>query len=95
LSTKIFRYFFLSLSVFFHREFSDIIAWNICVDDKHSSYAGRPMDTVEHFSNYLRTIGAHNFLGIGIAIVLLWLLFSGLRKGLKERKNPDENEEEQ
>ena len=52
------------------------------------------MDTVEHFSNYLRTIGAHNFLGIGIAIVLLWLLFSGLRKGLKKRKNPDENEEE-
>jgi len=41
------------------------------------------MDTIEHFSDFLRKIGAPNFLAIGIVIVVLWLLISGLRKGLK------------
>jgi hypothetical protein len=41
------------------------------------------MDTIEHFSDFLTKIGAPNFLVIGIVIVVLWLLISGLRKGLK------------
>jgi len=44
------------------------------------------MDTIEHFSDFLTKIGAPNFLAIGIVIVVLWLLISGLRKGLKKVK---------
>jgi hypothetical protein len=42
------------------------------------------MDTIEYFSNFLNRIGAHNFLALGIAMIVLWLLVSGLRKGLKK-----------
>ena len=42
------------------------------------------MDTIEYFSDFLRKIGAPNFLAIGITIIILWLLISGLRKGLKK-----------
>ena len=48
------------------------------------------MDTIEHFSDFLTGIGAHNFLALGIAIIVLWLLFSGLRKGLKKNKRDNE-----
>jgi hypothetical protein len=48
------------------------------------------MDTIEHFSDFLNRIGAHNFLAFGIAIIVLWLLVSGLRKGL--RKNGRDKE---
>jgi len=44
------------------------------------------MDTIEHFSDFLTKIGAPNFLAIGIVIVVLWLLISGLRKELKKVK---------
>ena len=44
------------------------------------------MDTIEQFSDFLTKIGAPNFLVIGIVIVVLWLLISGLRKGLKKVK---------
>lgn len=44
------------------------------------------MDTVEFFYDFLRKIGAPNFLAIGIAVIVLWLLISGVRKGLKEKK---------
>jgi hypothetical protein len=50
------------------------------------------MDTVEYFSEFLKKIGTHNFLSMGIAIILIWLLFSGLRKGLKKGK-PDGDEQ--
>jgi hypothetical protein len=40
---------------------------------------------VEHFADFLRKIGAPNFLAIGIVIIVIWLLISGLRKGLKNR----------
>jgi len=53
------------------------------------------MDTIEHFSDFLRKLGAPNFLVIGIVIVVLWLLISGLRKGLRKKRrddNPDKNE---
>ena len=55
------------------------------------------MDTIEHFSDFLNRIGAHNFLALGIAMIILWLLVSGLRKGLKKGgrdKEPPKNEGE-
>ena len=56
------------------------------------------METIEHFSEFLRKIGAHNFLAIGIVIIVIWLLVSGLRKGLKKKgpsdEEPDKNEED-
>ncbi len=42
------------------------------------------MDTVEFFYDFLRKIGAPNFLAIGIAVIVLWLLVSGVRRGLKK-----------
>jgi len=42
------------------------------------------MDTVEFFYDFLNKIGAPNFLAIGIAVILLWLLVSGVRRGLKK-----------
>jgi hypothetical protein len=54
------------------------------------------MDTIEYFSDFLRKIGAPNFLVIGIVIIVIWLLISGFRKGLKRRdrdKGPAQNEE--
>jgi hypothetical protein len=52
------------------------------------------MDTIKHFSDFLNGIGTHNFLALGIAIIILWLLVSGLRKGLRKGgrdKEPPEN----
>jgi Na+/H+ antiporter NhaD/arsenite permease-like protein len=43
------------------------------------------METIEHFLDFLRKIGAPNFLAIGIVIIVIWLLISGFRKGLKRR----------
>jgi hypothetical protein len=54
------------------------------------------MDTIEHFSDFLRKIGAPNFLAIGIVIIVLWLLISGFVKGLKRRgrnKEPEDHDE--
>lgn len=54
------------------------------------------METIEYFSDFLRKIGASNFLAIGIVIIVIWLLISGLRKGLKRGgrgKESQKNEE--
>ena len=54
------------------------------------------MDTIEHFSDFLRKIGAPNFLALGIVIIVIWLLISGFVKGLKRRgrdKRPEDNTE--
>jgi hypothetical protein len=53
------------------------------------------METIEYFSDFLRKIGAPNFLAIGIVIIVIWLLISGFRKGLKkgQKKNVHENED--
>jgi hypothetical protein len=40
-------------------------------------------ETVEYFSDFLKKIGTLNLLVIGIAIIVMWLLLSGFRKGLK------------
>lgn len=49
------------------------------------------MGTIEHFSDFLKGIGVHNFLALGIAVIVLWLLISGLRKGLKKNRRDDES----
>jgi len=41
------------------------------------------METIEYFSQFLRKIGGRNLLAIGIAIIVMWLLISGFKKGLK------------
>jgi len=56
------------------------------------------METVEYFSDFLRKIGAPNFLAIGIVVIVIWLLISGIRKGLKkgrQKKETEENNEEE
>ena len=40
-------------------------------------------ETIEYLSEFLRKIGGRNFLTIGIAIIVMWLLISGFKKGLK------------
>lgn len=53
------------------------------------------MDTIESFSEFLKKIGTPNFLAIGIAIILLWLLISGILKGMKKRKEEEKSEGEE
>lgn len=50
------------------------------------------METVEYFSDFLRKIGAPNLLAIGIVIIVLWLLISGLRRGLRKERRKKETE---
>jgi hypothetical protein len=40
-------------------------------------------ETMEYLSRALRKIGTLNLLAIGIVIIVVWLLISGFRKGLK------------
>jgi hypothetical protein len=52
---------------------------------------------IGHFSGFLREIGVPNLLVIGIAMIVLWLLISGLRKGLRkgsQNKEPKDNHED-
>ncbi len=44
------------------------------------------MDTIESFSEFLKKIGAPNVLAIGIALIVLWLLISGVVRGIKKRR---------
>jgi hypothetical protein len=52
------------------------------------------METIEYFSDFLRKIGAPNFLAIGIVIIVIWLLISGFRKGLKRRNREKATQED-
>jgi hypothetical protein len=52
------------------------------------------METIEYFSDFLKKIGAPNFLAIGIVIIVIWLLISGLRKGLRKRSGRDKESQE-
>ncbi|MCJ7705343.1 MAG: hypothetical protein MUO28_07355 [Desulfobacterales bacterium] len=52
------------------------------------------MDTVEFFYDFLRKIGAPNFLAIGIAVIVLWLLVSGVRRGLKKGGRNNQSEDD-
>jgi hypothetical protein len=42
------------------------------------------METIEYFSDLLRKTGTPNFLAVGIVLIVLWLLISGFRKGLRK-----------
>jgi len=45
------------------------------------------------FLEFLRKIGTHNLLILGIVILVSWLLISGFRKGWKKgRKGQDSHE---
>jgi len=52
------------------------------------------MDTIESFSNFLKKIGAPNFLAIGIVIIVFWLILSGILRGLKKRGKDNGPEKE-
>jgi Na+/H+ antiporter NhaD/arsenite permease-like protein len=57
------------------------------------------METIETFSDFLRKLGVPNVLAIGIVVMVLWLLISGIRKGLKKGRqnqgNSEKNNEEE
>ena len=52
------------------------------------------MGTTEYFSGLLRKVGISNFLILGIVIIVLWLLISGFKKGLKKRNRGSKEEGE-
>jgi len=51
------------------------------------------METIEYFSDFLRKIGAPNLLAIGIVVIVIWLLISGFRKGLRKARQNKEDED--
>jgi Na+/H+ antiporter NhaD/arsenite permease-like protein len=51
------------------------------------------METVEGFSEFLRKIGATNFLAIAIVILVLWLVLSGVIRGLRKKRDHKEEED--
>ncbi len=50
------------------------------------------METIEYFSDFLRKIGVPNFLAIGIFIIVIWLLISGLKRGLRKKGGEKDSE---
>ncbi len=46
------------------------------------------METIEHFSEFLKKIGVH-LLTLGIVLVVIWLLISGLIRGLRKKNDKD------
>ena len=52
------------------------------------------METPGHFSDFLSKIGTHNFLAIGIVVIIIWHLISGLKKGLKKKGRDEEPEKD-
>ncbi len=53
------------------------------------------METVELFNDFLRKIGAPNVLAIGIVLIVLWLLISGIRKGLRGKGKDEESQDKE
>jgi hypothetical protein len=43
------------------------------------------METIQFLSDFLKKIGIHNYLALGAAVIIIWLLISGFSKGLKKR----------
>ncbi len=50
------------------------------------------METIETFEDVLRMMGAPNVLGIGIVLMVLWLLISGFSKGLGKKRRVKDSE---
>ena len=48
---------------------------------------------IKHVSDFFAQIGSHNFLAMGIVLIVLWLLISGIRKGLKKESRNEERED--
>ncbi len=48
---------------------------------------------VDNLSRLFGKIGTPNLLAIGIAIIVVWLLISGIRKGLKRGDRDKDSEE--
>lgn len=48
---------------------------------------------IEYFARVLKELGTLNLLVIGIAVIVIWLLISGFKKGLK-RGDRDKGSEE-
>jgi hypothetical protein len=49
-------------------------------------------ETIEYFLHFLKKLGSLNLLAIGIAVIVLWLLISGFRKGLKRGGRSEDSE---
>ena len=47
----------------------------------------------QYLSDFWVRVLAPNFLKIGLIVVVIWILISGLRKGLR-KKSPDNDSEE-
>jgi Na+/H+ antiporter NhaD/arsenite permease-like protein len=55
-------------------------------------------EMVASVSEFVKKMAVPNFLTIGIVIIVIWLLISGLKKGLKKRgkdKNSGGNDNEE
>jgi Na+/H+ antiporter NhaD/arsenite permease-like protein len=52
------------------------------------------METIEYFSDFLRKTGTPNLLAIGVVVIVIWLLVSGLRKGWRKRHDRDNSEKD-
>lgn len=51
------------------------------------------METIEYFSQFLQNLKTPNILVIAIVLILLWILISGIRKGLKKDTNDKSSED--
>jgi len=52
------------------------------------------MELIKQFSDYFAKIGVPNFLAVGIVIIAMWLMISGLKKGLRKNKDAGNEKEE-
>jgi hypothetical protein len=53
------------------------------------------MEPLGYFSDLFRKIGTPNFLMIGVVILILWLLLSGIKKGLRKKESDQRSEDDQ
>ncbi|HUL32022.1 MAG TPA: hypothetical protein VLZ03_16340 [Thermodesulfobacteriota bacterium] len=49
-------------------------------------------EIIAYLAHFVKKIGAPNFLAIGIVIIVIWLLISGFKKGLKRRGGNQESD---
>ena len=50
---------------------------------------------IQSFSDFLKKAGIPNFLIIGIVIIVIWLMISGLRRGLRKRKTDEHDSDDE
>ena len=51
-------------------------------------------EIISYFSHFVKKVGAPNFLAIGVVIIVIWLLISGFKKGLKRKGGNKDSEGE-